>query len=79
MPTVPRGHYGDVEEYAVKLKFSLSKKGIVYSIEPVISSGYPTIDLRAASFIKKWRFSQATSDKEAECNWGIVSVGIKAK
>ncbi|MBL7156926.1 MAG: energy transducer TonB [Candidatus Omnitrophica bacterium] len=77
--TVPRGLYDDTEGYVVKLKFFLSNNGIVREIEPVASSGYPEIDLRAIEFLKKWRFSPLSMVEKDKSIWGIVTIKVTAK
>lgn len=78
--TVPRGLYGDREEYAVTLKFVVSGNGIVYDLKPVVSSGYPEIDLHAIRFLKRWRFSpESIVEKDKSQVWGITTVKVFAK
>jgi len=77
--TVPRGIYGDPEEYAVKLKFLVSTSGLVYDVEPVISSGYPEIDMQATKFLKKWRFLPQGPGGAIRPTWGAVAVKVIAK
>ena len=78
-PAVPAGLYGDSEEYVVKLKFFVSGKGLVYDVAPVVSSGFPEIDMEATKFLKRWRFSPFTAGKKSESDWGIVTVAIEAR
>jgi len=73
------GLYGDSDEYTVKLKFFVSNKGIVRDIEPVISSGYPEVDMKAVKFLKNWRFSSLSAAKRDKLDWGAVTIKIKAK
>jgi len=77
--SVPRSLYGASEEYIVKLKFFVSEKGVVHDIEPVVSSGYPEIDLKAIRFLTKWRFSPLNLAENEGFAWGIVRVKIEAK
>ncbi|MGB2705546.1 MAG: TonB family protein [Candidatus Omnitrophota bacterium] len=78
-PAVPRGLYGDNEEYAVKLKFFVSDNGLVYDVEPVLSSGFPEIDMEATKFLKRWRFSPSGAAKEAKSRWGVVTITVEAR
>ena len=78
-PSVPKGLYGDAEEYMVKLKFFVTQSGIVYDTEPVISSGYPGIDMQAVNFLKKWRFSPSSVIDEAKTDWGMMEVRVAAE
>ena len=77
--TVPRSLYGGREEYIVKLKFFISNDGVVHDIEPIVSSGYPEIDLKAMRFLRKWRFSPLSLAENDKSTWGIVKVRIEAK
>jgi len=76
--TVPKGLYSNADEYVVRLKFFISDNGIVYDLEPVISSGYPEIDLLAVKYLKGWRFSLPHPQEEKNI-WGIVTVRVRAK
>lgn len=77
--TVPHGLYGDRDEYIIRLKFFVSDNGLVYEVEPVISSGYPEVDLRAIRYLKGWRFSPLYPTGENGTAWGIVTVRVGAK
>lgn len=78
--TVPRSLYGGHKEYMVKLKFFVSKSGVVHGIEPIVSSGYPEIDLKAIRFLRGWRFNPLSlAENEKSSAWGITKVRIEAK
>ena len=77
--TVPRGLYSDDERYIVKVKFFVSENGIVRDVEPLQSSGYPEIDLRAIRFVKNWRFSPGSTSEEDNSSWGVTSVTVEAR
>ncbi|MBN1353523.1 MAG: energy transducer TonB, partial [Candidatus Omnitrophica bacterium] len=72
--TIQRGLYGDKEEHVVRLRFFVSDNGIVYDVKPLISSGYPGIDLQAIRFLKRWRFSPSRSDQDKAAVWGDITV-----
>ncbi|MFH1594330.1 MAG: energy transducer TonB [Candidatus Omnitrophota bacterium] len=78
-PTVPRGLYSDVDTYTVRLKFFISNNGIVYDVEPVVSSGSPGIDLEALRFLKRWRFSPDNLENKDKSAWGVVTVEVVGK
>jgi TonB family protein len=79
-PTVPRGLYGEAKEYRVRLKFFVSNDGMVYDLKPIVSSGYPDIDLRTIRFLKRWRFSPlSVVEKEKGAAWGTVTVRLEKK
>lgn len=78
--TVLRGLYGDADEYRIRLKFFVSEDGITYDLKPVVSSGYPEIDLQAMRFLKRWRFSPlSVVEKDKRSVWGIVTVKVVTK
>lgn len=78
-PIVSRSLYGAGEEYVVKLKFFISGNGTLYDIEPIVSSGYPEIDLKAIGSLKTWRFAPLNLAKNGKFIWGVVTVKIEAK
>ncbi|MCK4463782.1 MAG: TonB family protein, partial [Candidatus Omnitrophica bacterium] len=74
-PLVSKLSYGDEENLMTRLKFTLSKEGNVELVEPVVSSGYPRIDLECIKYIKQWKFSpKAGADQKKE--WGIITLNI---
>ena len=78
--SIPKGVYDNQDGYDVKLRFVLTADGIVRNVEPVISSGYPEIDLQAAEFLKKWRFAPSQlSGSKKDTAWGITTIKLKAK
>ncbi len=79
LPDIPAGLYGDNKEYAVKLKFFVSRKGLVYGVAPVVSSGFPEIDMEATKSLKRWRFSPSSGEKKSESDWGIITVMVKTR
>ncbi len=77
--TIPRRLYSDVNEHLVKLKFFVSGNGIVYDVNPVISSGYPEVDLQAIRFVKRWRFSPLSKLEKDESAWGVVALKVDVR
>jgi TonB family protein len=78
-PAVLRSLYGGDKEYIVRARFSVSPSGVVHDVEPIVSSGYPEIDLKAIRFLTKWRFSPLRLSASDEPAWGIVTVRIDAR
>ena len=77
---IPRGIYGDQENYRLELKFFVANNGIVYDAIPAISSGYPEIDLVAIRFLKRWRFSPlSATDGHSRDAWGTVTVMVRTE
>lgn len=77
---IPRGLYGDQEDYRLELKFFVASNGIVYDATPAVSSGYPEIDLEAIRFLKRWRFSPLNvSEDNGGPAWGIVTVMVRTE
>jgi len=77
-PKIPLGLYGDMEKISVSIKFFIADNGVVYHAEPVLSSGFPEVDLQAIRFIKRWRFSPLRFGGEKEDVWGVIRVEIKS-
>jgi len=77
--TMPPGLYSGENEHTVKLKFYVSDKGIVRDVEPVISSGYPEIDMAAMKSIRRWRFSPLSIVEKENPMWGTVTLKIGAR
>ena len=61
-PTVPAGASGvagltqDRKNFNIELEFTISPDGTVEKVKPVVSSGYPEIDMIGMDYLKKWRF-----------------------
>jgi len=74
------GLYGDQDEYKVKIKFFVANDGMVYDLKPVVSSGYPGIDILAIRHIKRWRFSPLSFvEKDKRAVWGAVTFKVVAR
>ena len=79
-PVIPRGLYGDREDYRLELKFFVAQNGIVYDATPAISSGYPEIDLEAIRFLKRWRFTPlSVTEGHSRDAWGVVTVMVRTE
>lgn len=71
-PQLPR--WVDVREIrtGLQFKFWISPKGRVASIEKLISSGDPAIDLIGMRYLRKWQFSP-----KEKADWGTVGFSLK--
>ena len=79
---IPRGLYGDQEDYRLELKFFVAPNGIVYDATPSVSSGYPEIDLEAIRFLKRWRFLPLDVIEDHSAGggaWGVVKVMVRTE
>jgi len=63
--------------FKVKLRIIISPDGSVKAVDNLETSGRPEIDLIAARYLKKWKFSSLSPDKPQEDQEGIISLEIK--
>ena len=59
--------------YVVELKFIISDSGHVVSVEPMVSSGYPQIDMECTRYLKQWKFAPRQTKEKV---WGLVTLNI---
>lgn len=76
LPHFPKVSFVAEENFVLKFKFILSNDGNIEFLEPVVSSGYPKIDMQCAKYIKLWKFEPMGEDNE-EKEWGIITLNIK--
>ena len=67
----------DEENFVTKFRFTLSNTGNVEVVEPVVSSGYPDIDMRCIQYLKQWKFAPRPMDTERDGQWGIITFNIR--
>jgi len=61
----------------IEIKFWLSPEGLVECAEPLISCGYPEIDLLMVSYLNKWRFQPLAEELDNQQDqWGIVRLSF---
>jgi len=62
----------------IEIKFWLSKEGLVEYAEPLISCGYPEIDLLMVTYLNKWRFQPLAAEEldNQQDQWGIVRLSF---
>ena len=72
-PQLPR--WIDPKEIRTDLQFRfwISREGRVESIEKLISSGDPTVDLIGMRYLRRWQFGP----REEGIEWGIVSFSLQ--
>jgi len=56
----------------LQFKFWVTSEGKVVSLEILMSSGDPTVDLIGMRYLRQWQFSP----KEEETEWGIASFSL---
>lgn len=61
----------------IEIKFWLSPDGLVECAEPLISCGYPEIDLLMVTYLNKWRFQPLAEELDNQQDqWGIVRLSF---
>lgn len=72
-PQLPR--WIDPREVRAELKFKfwISPEGKVRSVEKLISSGNPKVDMIGIRYLRRWQFSPKRGDSE----WAVVSFPLK--
>lgn len=76
-PYVIRGLYGYSDEFAVVVRARVSPGGRVLSAEPVTTTGYPELDLRAAEYVRGWMFEPLKDGGGAD-EWIDVEITLRA-
>lgn len=65
IPRVPARIAKDRKRFRVQFKFIVSPDGSVENVRPVVSSGYPQVDMIGMDYLRKWRFTPLrASDKQ---------------
>jgi len=77
-PHLAESMYVDEKYFVTRLRFVLSREGNVEFVEPVISSGYPNIDMECVKYLKQWRFSPKSGDEDQK-DWGIITLDLKTE
>ena len=77
LPKLPQMFDVRDRQFSIKLKFYVLPDGKVESAEPVLSSGYPDIDLQGIRYIKNWQFEPKAGSAERE--WGIVHLKLETE
>lgn len=78
IPQVPRRIAKDKENFKIQLKFTVSPQGDVEKVKPVVSSGYPQVDMLGMDYLKKWRFSPLGPADEQKDHEGTIEIRLKA-
>ena len=64
----------------IEIKFWVSPDGLVEHAEPLISCGYPEIDLLMVRYLDKWRFQPLAGDLDGEQGqWGVARLFLYDK
>ena len=77
LPYFSKGIIGDETSVLAKYRIILRDDGSVESVEPVILSGYPHVDIKCQVYLKQWKFGPRLARNESEEDWGIVTLDIK--
>ncbi len=75
-PLILRGLYGDESGYAIKLKVLTDEGGSVRLVDPLTTTGYPQLDLKAAEYVKTWIFAPAGEGSPVE-EWVEVEIFLE--
>ena len=66
----------DQGQFDIEYKIFVNKRGRVIFLEQLSSSGNTGIDLLAARFLRKLRFSNIEGDNNINYQWGIIKVKL---
>ena len=65
------------EDFITKFRFILSGEGNVEFVEPIVSSGYPDVDMRCVKYLKQWKFAPQYMSESDDKQWGVVTLNIR--
>lgn len=74
-PRICKQAFVDEKNFTAKFKFVLSDSGTVEMVEPIVSCGYPAIDMKCVKNLKEWKFSPRQV-KTGEKDWGEITLFI---
>jgi hypothetical protein len=77
IPKVPIWVTQEKESFKIELEFIVSPEGVVGEITPVVSSGYPNVDIIGMDYLKKWRFAPLTEAEEQKEETGRIELELK--
>ncbi|MBD3380473.1 MAG: hypothetical protein GF408_08450 [Candidatus Omnitrophica bacterium] len=72
-PNLLRGLYGNEAGFAVRFRVLVDRAGNVKMAEPLTTTGFPQLDLKAAEYVKSWIFAPANTTEPGE-EWVEVEV-----
>jgi len=76
VPDLPPGLHRSGDTFRIKIRAMVSDEGNVRRTEPVTTTGYPELDIKAAKYVSSWIFEPGTfSDAD---RWVEVDVVLKA-
>ncbi|MFQ5952430.1 MAG: hypothetical protein ACE5JK_03390 [Candidatus Omnitrophota bacterium] len=73
-PFIMRGLYGSKDEIHIKIKALVSSCGSVKKAEPVITTGYPQLDILATKYVRGWIFEPKG---ESGDEWIVLNVTLE--
>jgi len=77
IPAIPAWISEGRGSYKIELEFTVSPEGTVKRIKPVVSSGYPQIDMIGMDYLKKWRFTPKREEGKDLDQVGTVEIELK--
>lgn len=66
------------DNFVTKLRFVLAGDGSVEFVEPVVSSGYPGIDIQCIRYLRQWKF-MPSYEAGGGGDWGIIRIDVKVE
>jgi len=79
MPAFSNKRLFEEEVFVTKYKFVLSKDGNVRSVEPLVSTGYPDIDMKCIKYLKQWKFAPRYVSDTDDQQVGIITLDVKVR
>lgn len=77
MPKFFETVFAEEKSFIVRLKFAVSKEGSVSSVEPVFTSGNPSVDLACMNYMRQWKFEPFASKEKDDTSWGVITLNIR--
>lgn len=76
IPKVPMWITQEEESFKIELEFTVSPNGIIEEVRPIVSSGYPNVDVIGMDYLKRWRFAPLEPSEEQKDQSGRIEVEL---
>lgn len=77
IPRVPIWITQDQESFKIKLEFTVSPQGNVKRVKPIVSSGYPQVDMIGMDYLKRWRFAPLQPSDKQKDHAGNIKIELR--
>jgi TonB family protein len=77
LPRIPLWVTQERQRFKIELEFTVSPAGTVKEVKPIVSSGYPKVDVIGMEYIKKWRFDVLGPAEKQNDQVGTLAVELK--